>query len=139
MTREEFLLSYPEFARLRASIITSTITLAEISCPVAKWGTMQPIAVGLFTAHTLSARYNQLSVTASTAGAIAAGNQVSFPSVPTSGGSGAEDDAFLGTTTYGVRLKQYKDQLGELAKLGMLGDEAKGYQESVSANTGFAF
>lgn len=139
MTREEFLLGYPEFANVRATVVLNAIRLAEISCPVAKWGTMQSIAIGLFTAHTLAARYNQLSVTASTAGAIAAGNQVSFPAVPTTGGGGTEDDAFLGLTTYGVRLKQYKDQLGELAKLGQLGDEAKGYQESILANTGFSF
>lgn len=136
MTPQEFTRDYPQFAPKPIAHIAYILSIAEISCPVQKWGTLQPVAIALFTAHTLTAHYAQLAVVASTAGTVDAGNQVNFPSVP---GNAMDNDAFLALTVYGLQLKQLKGQLAELAQLGQLGEEVIGHYETIVGNTGFAF
>lgn len=136
MTPAEFLANYPEFQQRPASAIAYTLTLAKISCPTSIWGPLQSTATGLLAAHSITAHYGQLAVVAGTAGTVAAGSSVSFPSIP---GNPTEDDAFLSLTVYGLQFKMLKSQLAEMARLGQLGDEAKNYYASLIANTGFAF
>jgi hypothetical protein len=136
MTPEEFLTNYPEFKQKQVSAIAYTLTLSTVGCPTQIWGTLQSTAIGLLAAHCLAAYYGQMAVIAGTAGTVAAGNQVSFPTIPS---NPTENDAFLGLTVYGLQLKMLKGQLAELAKAGQLGNEAKNYHLSLLANTGFAF
>ena len=132
----DFTVNYPQFAQKPETTIAYTIGLCYISCPVRVWGYLQATAVSLLSAHVLTAHYEQLALVSGTAGTVAAGNQVTFPSVPS---NPTDNDAFLSLTVYGLQLKNLKGQLAELASWGDLGDAVDDYYDLQLGNTGFAF
>jgi hypothetical protein len=100
---EKFIASYPQFCSTPVEQISNALAHATLITPADPWGTKQLLGIYLYTAHLLTANWQQLTQIASDATAIASGGKAS------GGSGGASED--LDQTIHGKQYKQLRSTI----------------------------